>query len=73
MSGNELRPLARELIDSARQAQTPSDAHRDRAYQALLAGLGGAATVGTAKVATATAKVAGSAALGWLKWAVVPA
>ena len=70
MSGNELRPIARELVDSARQAQTPSDAHRERAYQALLAGLGGAATVGTAKVAAATTQVAGTAALGWLKWAI---
>jgi hypothetical protein len=69
VSENELRPLAREVLDAARRAQTPTDAQRERAYQALMAGLGGAATLGTTKAA-ATAKVAGQAAFAWLKWAV---
>jgi hypothetical protein len=73
MSENELRPLARELVDTARQAQTPSDAHRERAYQALLAGLGGAASVGAAKVAATTTKALGTGAFGWLKWAIATA
>jgi hypothetical protein len=63
MSADDLRPSAREVIDVARRARTPSDAQRDRAYQALLAGLSGGAAVGTAKVV-------GKSALVWLKWAI---
>jgi hypothetical protein len=69
MSGSELRPVARELVDSARLAQTPSDAHRERAYQSLLAGLSGAAGangIGAGKVA----KLAGKSGFAWLKWAL---
>jgi hypothetical protein len=63
MSMDDLRPPAREVVDIARRARTPSDAQRDRAYQALLAGLGGGAAVGTGKVV-------GKSALLWLKWAI---
>lgn len=70
MSDNELRPAARELIDVARAARTPSDQHRERAYQALVAGLGGSAAVGTAKVAAAAGKVAAKSTFAWLKWAL---
>lgn len=70
MSDNELRPAARSLLDVARAARTPSDQHRERAYQALLAGLGGTAAVGTAKVASAAAKVAAKSSFAWLKWAL---
>ena len=63
MSSEDLRPSAREVVDAARRARTPSDAQRERAYQALLAGLSGGAVVGTAKVA-------GKSALLWLKWAL---
>ncbi|HEY1535075.1 MAG TPA: hypothetical protein VGF76_13705 [Polyangiaceae bacterium] len=63
MSTDDLRPSAREVVDVARRARTPSLAQRDRAYQALLAGLSGGAAVGTAKVA-------GKSALLWLKWAI---
>jgi hypothetical protein len=66
MSDNELRPAARDLLDVARTARTPSDQHRERAYQALVAGLGGTAAVGTAKVAAAAAK----STFAWLKWAL---
>jgi hypothetical protein len=69
MSDNELRPAARSVVDIARDARTPNDAHRERAYQALLAGLGGTAAVGTTKVAAAAAKVAVKGTLAWLKWA----
>jgi hypothetical protein len=69
MSDNELRPAARSVVDIARTARTPNDAHRERAYQALLAGLGGTAAVGTTKVAAAAAKVAAKGTLAWLKWA----
>jgi hypothetical protein len=70
MSDNELRPAARELLDVARAARTPSDQHRERAYQALVAGLGGTAAVGTAKVAAAAAQVATKSTFAWLKWAL---
>jgi hypothetical protein len=70
MSESELRPVARELVNAAREAQTPSAAQRERAYLALMAGLQGAAPASAAKVAAATPKAAGSAALGWLKWAL---
>ena len=70
MSDNELRPAARSVVDLARQARTPSDQHRERAYQALVAGLGGTAAVGTAKVAAAAGKVALKGTFAWLKWAV---
>lgn len=70
MSDNELRPAARDLLDVARTARTPSDRHRERAYQALVAGLGGTAAVGTAKVASAAAKVAAKSSFAWLKWAL---
>ena len=70
MSDNELRPAARELLDVARAARTPSDQHRERAYQALVAGLGGSAAVGTAKVAAAAGKVAAKSTFAWLKWAI---
>jgi hypothetical protein len=70
MSDNELRPAARDLLDVARTARTPSEQHRERAYQALVAGLGGTAAVGTAKVASAAAKVAAKSTFAWLKWAL---
>lgn len=70
MSDTELRPAARSVIDLARQARTPSDQHRERAYQALVAGLGGTAAVGTAKVAAAAGKVALKGTFAWLKWAI---
>ena len=63
MSTDDLRPSARQVVDIARRARTPSDAQRDRAYQALMAGLSGGAAVGTAKVV-------GKSALLWLKWAI---
>jgi hypothetical protein len=63
MSTEDLRPSARQVVDVARRARTPSDAQRDRAYQALMAGLSGGAAVGTAKVV-------GKSALLWLKWAI---
>jgi hypothetical protein len=67
MSGSELRPVARELVESARIAQTPSDAQRERAYEALLAGLSGAAG------ATNAAKLATKSGLAGLKWALLAA
>ena len=70
MSDNELRSAARNVVDMARSARTPSDQHRDRAYQALVAGLGGTAAVGTTKVAAAAAKVALKGTFAWLKWAI---
>jgi hypothetical protein len=70
MSDNELRPAARSVIDVARQARTPNDKHRQRAYQALVAGLGGTAAVGTTKVASAAGKVALKGTFAWLKWAI---
>ena len=63
MSADDLRPSAREVVDVARRARTPSLAQRDRAYQALLTGLSGGAAVGTAKVAAKSAML-------WLKWAI---
>lgn len=65
MTDHELRPAARSVVDMARDARTPNDAHRQRAYQALLAGLGGTAAVGATKVAAAAAK----STFAWLKWA----
>jgi hypothetical protein len=73
VSADDLRPPGREIIDLARRARTPSDEDRDRVYQALMAGLGGAAALGTAKVATAAAKVAGKSSLAWLKWTLAGA
>jgi len=70
MSDNELRPAARNLLDVARTARTPSDQRRERAYQALVAGLGGTAAVGTAKVAVAAGKVAAQGTFAWFKWAL---
>jgi hypothetical protein len=70
MSDNELRSAARNVVDIARSARTPSDQHRDRAYQVLVAGLGGTAAVGTTKVAAAAAKVVLKGTFAWLKWAI---
>lgn len=70
MSDNELRPAARSVLDVARAARTPSDKHRERAYQALVAGLGGSAALGTAKVAAAAGAGAVKGTFAWLKWAV---
>ncbi len=70
MSDHELRPQARQVVDIARQARTPSDQHRDRAYQALMAGLGGAGALGSANAA---ASVALKSSFAWLKWALVGA
>ena len=70
MSDNELRPAALRVVEVARRARTPNDAHRQRAYQALVAGLGGTAAVGTAKVAAAAGKVVAKSAFAWLKWAI---
>ncbi len=70
MSDNELRSAARNVVDIARSARTPNDRHRDRAYQALVAGLGGTVAVGTTKVASAAAKVALKGTFAWLKWAI---
>ena len=73
MTDNELRPAARSVVELARRARTPNDAHRQRAYQALVAGLGGGAAVGTAKVAVAAGNVAAKGAFAWLKWAILAA
>jgi hypothetical protein len=73
MTDNELRPAARSVVELARSARTPNDAHRQRAYQALVAGLGGGAAVGTAKVAAAAGKVAANSAFAWVKWAILAA
>src|SRR5260221_480722 len=70
VSADDIRPRGREIIDIARRARTPSNEDRDRVYQALMAGLGGATVVGTTKVATAAAKVAAKSSLAWLKWAL---
>jgi hypothetical protein len=72
MSGSELRPVARELVDSARIAQTPSDAQRERAFEALLAGLSSAAGGGSLGAANA-AKIATKSGLTGLKWALLAA
>jgi len=69
MSDPELRPGARELIDLARVAQTPSDAHRERAFEALMVGLGAAAS-GTPSAASTAGKLAGKSGFAWLKWAL---
>ncbi len=69
MSGNELRPVARELVDGARIAQTPSAAHRERAYQALLVGLSGAAGASAIGAENAT-KIGAKSGFVWLKWAL---
>jgi len=69
MTPDELDPEARQLVDLARGARSPSDEQRDRAYQALMASLaGGGATLGAAK--GTAAKVAAKSGLVWLKWAV---
>jgi hypothetical protein len=72
MSGSELRPVARELVDSARIAQTPSDAHRERAYAALLAGLSSAAGESSLAAQNA-AKIATKSGFAGLKWALLAA
>lgn len=66
MSEHELRPGAREIVAEARAAQTPGNAQRDRAYEALMASIAGGATLGAAKLSAA--KVAGSAAVSGTKW-----
>ena len=71
MNEHELRPRAREIVDRARGAQTPSDARRDRAYEALMAGIAGGATLGAAKASAA--KAVGSAAFSATKWLLVSA
>ena len=68
MSKEELLPAARELVDAARQAQTPNDTHRERAFEALMAGLAGAAPGSHASVHAA--KIAQKSAFAWLKWAL---
>ncbi|HEY4104774.1 MAG TPA: hypothetical protein VGM44_12825, partial [Polyangiaceae bacterium] len=67
MTDTELRPVAQDLLETVRLAQTPSDAQRERAYQALIAGLSGGAIAG-AKAISAS-KVASTASSFWLKWA----
>jgi hypothetical protein len=68
VNDDELDPDARALVDLARGARSPSNEQRDRAYQALLAGIAGGATLGAAQ--GAAAKLAGKSAFVWLKWAV---
>lgn len=68
MSGDELDPDAKALVNLARGSRSPSDEQRDRAYQALMVGIAGGATLGAAK--GAAAKIAGKSALLWLKWAI---
>ena len=68
MNDEELSQEARELVDLARGSRSPSDEQRDRAFQALMAGLGGGAGLATGQAAAA--KLAGKSALVWLKWAV---
>lgn len=70
MSDNELRPAARSVLDAARAARTPSEEHRERAYQALVAGLSGTAALGTAKVAAAAGAGAVKGTFAWFKWAL---
>jgi len=70
VSADDLRPPGRDILDIARRARTPSDGDRDRVYRSLLASLGGAAAVGSVKVATAAANVAAKTSLAWLKWAI---
>jgi hypothetical protein len=70
MSESELGKASRQVIDIAREARTPSDAHRDRAYQALLAGLSGGAAVGLASAAKAAGGTVVKSSLWWLKWAL---
>lgn len=68
MNDDELDPDARALVDLARGARSPSNEQRDRAYQALMAGIAGGATLGAAK--GAAAKLAAKSSLVWLKWAI---
>ena len=68
MNDDELDPDARQLVDLARGARSPSDEQRERAYQVLMAGLGGGAGVGVAKITAA--KIAGKSSVVWLKWAL---
>ena len=70
MSTDDLRPQAREIIDIARRARTPTTEDHDRIYQTLMAGLAGGAVVGASSAAAATAKVVGKSSLLWLKWAL---
>ncbi len=71
MNEPELHPGAREIVDQGRAAQTPGDAQRERAYQALMAGIAGGAAVGAAKVGAASA--ARSAGFSALKWVIAAA
>jgi hypothetical protein len=68
MNDDDLSPEARQLVDLARGSRTPTDEQRDRAFQALMTGLGGAAGVATGKAVAS--KLAGKSVLLWLKWAV---
>ena len=68
MNDDDLSPEARELVDLARGSRTPSEEQRDRAFQALMAGLAGGAGLSTGQLAAA--KVAGKSSLIWLKWAL---
>jgi len=71
MNAHELRSGAREIVDRGRAAQTPSDAQRERAYHALMAGIAGGGALGAAKAAVA--KSAGGTAISGLKWFLVSA
>ncbi|HEX3775335.1 MAG TPA: hypothetical protein VHV51_12775 [Polyangiaceae bacterium] len=71
MNDTELRPVARDLLETARLAQTPNAAQRERAYQALMAGLGGG-SIGGLKASSAT-NMASTASSIWLKWAAIAA
>jgi len=62
----ELGSLAREVVDNARRARTPNDAQRERAYQAMMAGIaGGGALAASKAAASGAARVSGMG----LKWA----
>lgn len=65
---DELDPEAQRLVELARDARSPTDEQRERAFQALMATVGGGAAVGAAKVAAA--KTVAKSSLAWLKWAV---
>jgi len=70
VSTDDLRPQAREIVDIARRARTPTAEDHDRIYQTLMAGLAGGAAAGASSAAAATAKVVGKSSLLWLKWAL---
>src|SRR5438132_579565 len=70
VSTDDLRPQAREIIDIARRARTPTAEDHDRIYQTLMAGLAAGAATGASGAAAATAKVVGKSSLVWLKWAL---